>query len=240
MVAGIHNGAAVVGFNAHMSGAAGFTERYVFVFDVGYLAYLSAAFEKQSSHFAGGHSENGVSAFFSHQTDESACSAGDLSAFAGFHFDVVNGCACRYVAERKRVSRFDLDFVAGHYRVADLGFVRRDYISFFAVSVVDQSDIGGPVGIVFDGGDSAFYAVFSGGEIDFSIQSFVSAASEASGNAALIVAAAVAFYFFRETFFGPFVRKLRMVSNRFKTNAGRNWFKAFKSHCFLLNLYKKL
>ena len=65
-------------------------------------------------------------------------SAGDLAAFACFHFNIMHDRADRHGGERHGVAGFHVDFVAGHHNVARRESLRRENIGECAILVFDQ------------------------------------------------------------------------------------------------------
>ena len=126
--------------------------------------------------FAGRHTQQGIAAFFGHQLDGSTGAPAHLAAFADLQFHIVDHGTQRDVLQGQCVAHFDIGFGTADNNVAHLQALRSQDVAFFTVCIVQQSNVGAPVGIIFDGRNFCGDVVFIPFEIDDTILSFVTAA----------------------------------------------------------------
>ncbi len=109
---------------------------------------------------------------------------------------------------------------AGHDHGADLESRRGQDVGLLAVHVVEQRDVGGPVGVVLDRGDLRRDAVLAALEVDAAVEALGAAAAMARGLAAVGVAAAGLLQTLDERALGLGLRDLREVGVRREATTG--------------------
>jgi len=176
--------------DAQPSGAAGFAEVDQAVILIADDADGGTAVVEELADLAGAQSQRCVSSFKAQDLRAAAGASGQLSAFARNQLDAVDEGSFRNALQLHRVA--DLDVLSRS--ADDLGaagqFLRAENVSLLAVGVVDQSDVGAAVRIVFDAGDRADDAVLVALEVDDAVLLLVASALMAGGDAAVVVAAA--------------------------------------------------
>ena len=190
--------------------AASLAQFLTFVLDITDLPYGSHAFPMKASYFAGRQLDEYRIAFLGHKLGRRAGTADQLAAFADLHFDIVNDGTKRHITHGHAIARFDIHRFAGLDGIADLDTDRREDISFFAVRIEKQSDIGTAVGIVFDRGYLGRDIDLVPLEIDQPVFAFVTTAHMPGGNPPVIVAAAAFGQRSEQTPFRAFLGKLRI------------------------------
>ena len=115
----------------------------------------SAAVAVNTADCAGGQTQGNEAAFGTEDLSAAACGSGHLAALAGFQLDVVDECSVRDVLHFHGVADLDVNCLTGDDGVTDLQSFRVNDVSLFTVGIVDQSDVGVAVRIVFDGSDLA-------------------------------------------------------------------------------------
>src|SRR5690606_10958493 len=138
--------------------------------------------------FTGGHTQRGVGAFLAEQLDAHAGGTSQLGAATGTQLHVVDRGTGGDVAQRQVVTRLDVGRGAGLDRGALLDALRRQDVALLAVHVVQQRDVGGPVGVVLDVSDLGRDAVLvEATEVDDAVGPLVPATAVTSGDAAVRV-----------------------------------------------------
>lgn len=145
MVAWIHNGTAYGWSPTHVAFTASFTDRYVFMVDVAYLANGCHAGYRNVSQLAGWQSDQRHVAFFCHQLSHDAGCARKLCALAWVKLNVVDEGTNRDVGQRQSVAGLDVCVSARLDNIADLQAVWSDDVSLLAVLVLNQRDVSGAV-----------------------------------------------------------------------------------------------
>src|SRR5262249_46275733 len=124
--------------------------------------------------------------------------ARDLPALADLDLDVVHDGADRNIAGRHGIAGLHVDVLAGDHRVARRQPLRRQDVGKLAVLVLDQRDEAGAVGVVLDALDLGRHVELAAPEIDLAVGLLVTAAAEAHGDAAVVVAPPARILAFRE------------------------------------------
>src|SRR6187549_2780669 len=190
MVDWVHRHATVVRTAPEPTGTARFTQADVLVFEVRDLAHGGAAQHVDLANLAAGQFDLRVGAVFGHQLSRGAGRANHLAAFAFTHLDVVDHRAGRDVAERQAIAGANVREAAREHGVALLQAVGREDVGLLAVGVVQEGDARSAVGIVFDLRDASRDADLGTLEIDDAVALLVTTATEARGDAPVVVAAA--------------------------------------------------
>ena len=156
------------------------------------LADGRAAVEVDPAHLARGQADLRLVAFLGHQLRRGAGRAHQLRALADLQLDVVDHRADRDEAQRQRVAGLDVGVARRDDRVADREAVGREDVALLAVGVVERARC------ARCGSDrTRSTTTLAGTPILLRLKSIdavallVTAAAEARGDAAVVVAAAV-------------------------------------------------
>src|SRR5690606_1150049 len=133
----------------------------------------------------------GPAAFLVHQADGGAGRAGELPAVPRDHLHVVERQAGGDVFDLHRVADVGVDRSRARDDLHAVGQAHGgDDVALLAVGVLNEVDVAGAVGVVFDaddgGGDVEAVAL----EVDDAVAALVAAADVTHGDDALVVAAA--------------------------------------------------
>src|SRR5699024_5203563 len=120
---------------------AGFPDVDQFIFQVAHLSDGGTALLKDHSGFAGSEPHDGVLSVFTQYLSLSACGTNQLTAGTGLQVDVVTRRTHRDAFQRQSVAHFDVNIRAGLNRVTHFQTPRVQNVTFFPVSIVDQSDV---------------------------------------------------------------------------------------------------
>ncbi|MNN01554.1 hypothetical protein D3C81_1141750 [compost metagenome] len=141
------------------------------------------------TYFARRQADRNVFLFFTEQLSFCTSSTNELSAFAWFQLDVVDYSTYRDVLQRHSVTDFDVGAYARFDHVAHFQTFRSDDVAFFAIGIMDQSDVRSPVWIIFDRSNAAWNSIFVPFEVDDAVFTFMPAAVVTNSNFTLVVAA---------------------------------------------------
>lgn len=211
MVDRVHGNAAVVRLLAKVAFLAGFAELDIHVFNISDLADSGAAFDIDHSDFTARELDLGVFAFFGAEHRDLTGGSDHSGAATGNHLDIVDFQADRNVLDLQAVAWLELSFFAIHDGVADLEAVGSYDVFLFAVSIEQQRDICGTVGIVFQRVDLGRNAVFAAMEVDEPEQALVAAAAETTGDTTSVISAAGSSLADGKTFFRSDVRQFGII-----------------------------
>ncbi|MPN13194.1 hypothetical protein SDC9_160514 [bioreactor metagenome] len=95
MVVRIHDRTADSWSPAHVALTTGFTDFNVFMVHIADLSDCRHTICRHVTEFAGGQTNEGIAAFFSHQLCGIACCTCELTAASGIQFNIVNESTCR-------------------------------------------------------------------------------------------------------------------------------------------------
>src|SRR5436189_518068 len=129
---------------------AGLTDRHVLVVEIAHLPDRRHAVDRHHPHLAGRQLERRALALLRQELRLRAGAPAHLRAATRLELHVVNERADRDVTKRQRVARQDVGLRPRHDRVAHLETVRRDDVALLAVTVVEQREPCGAVGIILD------------------------------------------------------------------------------------------
>src|SRR3712207_2126595 len=187
----VHGRAARLRAHAHVALAAGLAHRHVLVVGVADDADRGAALRAHHPHLARGQAQRGHAALLGHQLDARAGRAAELAAAPWLELDVVHERADRHHRQRHRVVERDVGPAAGLHGHAHAQPVGREDVALLAVPVVQERDVGRPVGVVLDRGHAGGHAVLATAlEVDLAVQALGPTAAVARRLAAVGVAAA--------------------------------------------------
>src|SRR5436190_2386660 len=230
----VHRGAARLRPHAEVALAAGLAHGDVLMVGVADRAHGRAAQLADHPHLAGGQAQRRHAALAGHQLDAGAGAARELSTTAGLELDVVDDGADRDAQQRQRVADGDVGQRARLHRHADLQPVGGQDVGLLAVDVVQQRDVGRPVGVVLDRRDAGGHAVLGALEVDLAIQPLGATAAVAGGLAAVVVAPAGLLEALDEGLLGLGLRDLAEVGVRDEAPAGGGGLGLADRHLALL------
>src|SRR5690606_34236539 len=191
VVDGVHRAAALVRLAAEPAGTAGLAEDDVLVVGVADRADRGVALAVETAQLARGHPDGDVRAVAALDLDAGARGARQLGALARHHLDGVDDRAHRDEAQRHGVAHLGLRLGAADDGAAHVQLVGGEDVALLAVGVVEQGDAGAAVRVVLDRGDLGGHAfLVATTEVDDAVATLVAAATEARGDAPVVVAAA--------------------------------------------------
>src|SRR4051812_25347364 len=189
MVDWVHRHAAVVRTAPEPTGATRLAQADVLVFEIRDLANGGSAQHVDLANLAARQFDLRVGAVFCHQLSRGAGGANHLAALTFAHLDVVNHRAGRDITERQAIAGANVREAATDHGVALLQAVWSEDVGLLAVGIVQERDARGAVGIVFDLRDASRDADLGALEIDDAVALLVTTATEARGDAPVVVAA---------------------------------------------------
>src|SRR6185436_11827577 len=170
---------------AHPSGLADGFEVVLFVAD---FADGGAAVDMYLADFTGAQAQLCIGAFARQQLYRGSRGTRQLRALAGQHFDAVDRCAHRHVAQRQRIADLDRRLRAIEDFLTHGHALGCDDVTALAVGVTQQRQAGAAVRIIFQALHLGGNAVLVAQEIDDAIVMLVPAALMARGDMAAVVA----------------------------------------------------
>jgi hypothetical protein len=174
MIDRVHGHPANVGANAHPARPAGLSQGSVFVVYVSNLSDGCPARNWNHPHFGRRQSQNSVASFFGDQLSAATCGPSQLCPFARFQLHIVNHCTQRDIGKTQAITRFYVSIAGSQHHVPHRKPNRSKDISFFAIPVVEEGNIGRPIRIVFNAGNFGRNILFVSLEVDDSITTLVS------------------------------------------------------------------
>src|SRR5690606_23279132 len=168
----------------------GLAELSQVVFAVSDFAHRRAAFDVDTSCFAGAQSHRGIRAFTRRDLRAGTRGANELAALARLQLYAMHRGAYRNAPDRQRIARLDGRFVAAHDRRARLYSFRREDVTALAIRVLDQRKMGAAVRIVLQPLDDTRDTVLVALEIHHAVTLLVTAALVPDRNATAVVATA--------------------------------------------------
>ena len=146
------------------------------------------------------------------------------------HLDVVHVGTNGDAAQSEGIAGLDVGLVARFDHVALLDAHGSEDVTLFTVGIVQKSNAGGTVGIVFDFGDAGGNAHLVALEVDDAVQTLMTAATATARNAAVVVAAALLAQTFGERLFRRRSGDLSEVGYSLETTSSRGRFHLQNSH----------
>ena len=140
--------------------------------------------------FAGGHLDEGVTAFAVAEDRLGSGAADDLATLAGGQFDVVKRETERNQLEREGIADRRFGLLAGGHFVPHGETGRVQNVGFFTVGILDERETGSTVRVVLDGDDIGNRVAATALEVNDTVLLLVTAAAMTGGLAAHVVAAA--------------------------------------------------
>src|SRR2546425_286205 len=150
VVDGVHHRAAHRRAEAEPAHPTRLPDRYVLVVEVAHLPDRRHAVDRHHPHLARRQLERRPLALLRQELRLRAGAPAHLRAAARLELHVVNERADRDIAERQRVARQDVGLRSRHDGVAHFEAERRDDVALLAVTVVEQCEPCGAIGIILD------------------------------------------------------------------------------------------
>ncbi len=197
------------------------------MFKIADLANGGIAILKDQPDFTRGKFDMGVLSFLRHQLAGGSRAPNDLSPFSHFQLDVVNERAGRNIAEGQGIPGPDIRCRACHHLLPNPQLRGGEDIPLLPVAIVKQSNPGGSVRIVFDGGDLRRDLPFVPFEVNHAIFSLVPSPPVPGGNPSVTVSPSRPFQRAKETSFRRRRRdfiKLRDGLRPFSRRGGSEFF----------------
>src|SRR3954447_21934001 len=230
MVDRVHGLAACLRAHAQMALTARLADRDVLMVGVADDADGGAALRAHLAHLARGQAQGGVTALLGHQLHAHAGRARELRAAPRLELDVVDQGADRHRGQRHRVADDDVGARARDHVHADAQAVGGDDVGLRAVDVVQQRDVGRPVGVVLDRGHARGHAVLGALEVDLAVQALGAAAAMARRLAAQRVSPAGLLEALDEGALGLGLRDLLEVRESDEPATGRGGLRLTNRH----------
>src|SRR5882724_2052982 len=180
---------------AHAPGLADGLQVVLFVAD---FADGGAAVDVHLADFAGTQAQLRIGAFACQQLHRGPRGTRQLPAFAGQHFDAVDGCAHRHIAQRQRITDLDRRLRAVDDLLPHRHSLGSDDVTALAVGVTQERQVGAAVRVVFEALDPGGNTVLAAHEVDDAIVMLVPPALVARGDVAADVAAGTLALFFHQ------------------------------------------
>ena len=191
MVDRVHDDAAIVRTTSEPATAAGLADRGIHVVGIRHRADRGEALAMNEPLLAGIEAQRDVALIAADDLRVRAGGTGDRAALADLHLDIVDDRADGNVGERHRIAGLHVDLKAGDHLVAGRQTLRRDDVGLLAIRIFDQRDEARAVGIVFQPLDLGRDIELATLEVDDAIGLLVTAAAEAHGDPAGVVASAL-------------------------------------------------
>jgi len=191
MIDGVHSHASHPRTLSEPTHASGLAVTLVHVIFVANSAYRRDALLENEAKLVGRKLYRNVIAVGTDDQRAGARGASELRALSERQLDVVHLEADRDILEGQRVAYLDSGFRAAHHGLPHRQAGRSDDIPLLTIDVVDQRDIGRPVGIVLYGRDLAGDAVLVAAPINLAVLLLVTAALAPHRDAAVGSAARV-------------------------------------------------
>src|SRR6185312_15277182 len=189
----VHHDTADGGALALPPHAAGLAPVDVRLLGIADLADGGAAAHVDAADLTAGHTQRGVGAFLTEQLDARSRGPGQLGAATWPQLDGVDDGTGRDVAQRQVVTGLDVGVGAGLNDVSLLQTMGGDDVALLAIQVVQQRNVGGPVGVVLDVSDLGVDAVLVvPTEVDHAVCALVPTALVPGGDSTVRVATALA------------------------------------------------
>ena len=134
------------------------------------------------------------------------------------------------VGDGQAVAGLDVGALAGNDHIAHIQAVGGQDIALLAVFILDQGDVRGTVGIVFDGQHGSGHIQLLALEIDDAVFLLVAAAMVTDGDAAIAVAAGVFLQRLQQALLRLDLAQSTVVGHRHLTAGRRRGLKGFDRH----------
>jgi hypothetical protein len=79
----------------------------------------------------------------------------------------------RNIFQRNSIARFNISFITADQNISNIDLRRSDNISFFTITIIEQSDSSRSVGVIFDCGNLGRYISLVTAKIYYSIFTFI-------------------------------------------------------------------
>ncbi len=166
VIMGVHNYTTVVRTTSQPTRTSGLTRTFQRMIAVTNTTYSSLASTENQTSLARRQLDNTVTAITRSQLSKISSGAYQQSALSGTQFDIVDYSTHRNVLQRQTVTYFGGCFGTTHHSGTHLQTVGSNNITFFTVSVIQQSDTSRTVRIVLDCLYNCGYTIFLSLEVD--------------------------------------------------------------------------
>ena len=127
-----------------------FTDFFQALFFVTNFTDSCTAIYANFAHFTRTQTNLCVSTFFCKQYRRSTSRTCNLCTFTWFHFDTVNSCTNRNIADRQSVTYFDSSFSTGNQYCTGLNTTRSNDVATLTICIAQQRDKCSTVRVIFD------------------------------------------------------------------------------------------
>ena len=186
----VHYGTSYFGSQTKVSCFTCLTKGNEFVVNVTNLTDGRAALQENISHFAAGHTDGCVLAFYCHDLRGNTSATSDLAAFTRGKLDVVYHRTYGDVFKGKCVTYLDVRVRAAHNLVPYVQTYGSEDVRFNAVCVNQERDVSATVGVVLNALYGCGNIVLQSLEIDDTIFSTITAADVSGSNSTRVVSTA--------------------------------------------------
>ena len=157
------------------------------MFEVADLANGGITILKNQSDFARGEFNMGILSFLCHQLAGGSCTSDNLASLSDFQLDIVNQCACWDISHGQGIAGLNICGRAGDHLLTHMKLRRGEDVSLLPIGIVKQGNPGGPIWVVFDGGDVRRDLPFVSFEVNHPIFSFVTSSPMPGGDSSIAV-----------------------------------------------------
>src|ERR1700677_125884 len=189
MIDRVHSDAAIVWTAPEPTTAAGLADRRIHVVGIRHRADRGETLAVNEPLLARAETQRNVALIAAHDLRVRTGRTGDRAALADLHLDIVDDRAHGNVGERHRIAGLHVDLDAGDHLVSGRQALRGDDVGLLTILIFNERNEAGAVGVVFQPLDLAHDIELATLEIDDAIGLFVTAAAEAHGDPASVVAA---------------------------------------------------
>ncbi len=182
VINGVHNNTSNLGSSAHPSGTTGLTDFHIHVILVTDLSQSGHTLVEHKPHLTGRHLKSDILAFLSSDKRFASCSSNHLRTTSELKLYAVNGTTYGDILQGKSISNLNRRVGTVVDNGSYLNAFGSNDVALFTVCIVNQSDIGRSVRIVFDLSDLTGDVKLVPSEIDLSVFSLVSSTAAANSN----------------------------------------------------------
>ena len=142
-----------------------------------------------AAEFTGRQLQHRTTTFLTHQLNRCSGATGQLATLAWFHLNVVQQGTDTNLFQRQRIARTNISIGTGHHHITRSKTLGSKNVPLVSIVVVNQGDMSGPVGVIFDARNFTGNVEIVTLEINHTIQTLVATAAMEGSNATIVVAA---------------------------------------------------
>jgi hypothetical protein len=142
------------------------------------------------AHLTGRHFQMGEFTLLCHQLDMRPGASCDLSAPARKQFHIMDRSPQRHRADGKSIAGPHFRFFTGHHGIINAQTFRSQDITFLTINIMQKSDMGRAIGIIFYRRHPGRDIVLISPEIDNTVMALMTASAMPGGNATPVVSPA--------------------------------------------------